>query len=294
MIDRISQKYNKILTGKKTLVMGILNITPDSFSDGGIYFNNIRKAVRRVRQMIKEGADIIDIGGESSRPGSDYVSAGEEISRILPVLSAIRKAVGKSVILSVDTYKSEVAQIALSAGADIINSLGGFLFDEKLARVISDFECPIIIYHIKGKPKTMQKGNITYDNVLTDINNFFLKQIDFGIKQGIKRSQFILDPGIGFGKTVPQNVEIIRNLHVFSQLNLPLAIGVSRKSHLGILLDQDGLRLKKTPEPTDRLEAGLAETAIAVLQGVSIVRTHDVFATKRFLTTLDYYIHIRK
>ena len=272
------------MLGKKTLIMGVLNVTPDSFSDGGLYIDQ-RKAVKRALQMVSEGADMIDIGGESTRPGSKSVSEDEELQRVLPVIKTIRKKLPDT-RLSIDTYHAEIAKKAIAAGATIVNSLGGFLFDPKLADVVADASCPIIIYHIKGKPKTMQKGEIVYKDVIGDKKKFFAEQTAFGVAKGIKREQFLLDPGIGFGKKVEQNLEIIKRLSEFQALGLPIVIGVSRKSHLGIVL-KEALHFKDIPQPSERLEASLAETAIAVLHGASIVRTHDVLQTKRFLTVLD-------
>ena len=266
--------------------MGILNVTPDSFSDGGLYFDDVAKAVARVEQMVEEGADIIDIGGESTRPGSAPISAEEELKRIIPIIDAVRNKLGDKVMLSIDTYKSAVAREVLQAGAAMINSLGGFTFDNALADVVAAFACPIVMYHIKGDPRTMQAGSIDYGDVIDEIVVFFQKQIDFGLSRAMKRAQFILDPGIGFGKTLEHNVEIIKRLHEFEQLDLPLLIGVSRKSHLGKLLQQR-LGLAKMPGASERLEASLAETAVAVLKGASIVRTHDVLSTVKFGTVLD-------
>ncbi len=281
-IDIFSNRY----PGKKTLVMGILNVTPDSFSDGGVYFDDVAKAIARVEQMVEEGADIIDIGGESTRPGSVPISPEEELKRIIPIIGAVSNKPGDKIMLSVDSYKSTVAREALQAGADIINSLGGFTFDNTLADVVASTGCPIVIYHIKGEPRTMQAGSIVYQDVIDDIAVFFQQQIDFGLAKGMKREQFIVDPGIGFGKTLEHNLEIIKRLHEFKKLDLPLLIGASRKSHLGKLLQQR-LGLPQMPGASERLEASLAETAVAVLKGVSIVRTHDVLSTVKFLAVLD-------
>jgi dihydropteroate synthase len=272
--------------GNKTLVMGILNVTPDSFSDGGLYFGDVAKAVARVEQMIEEGADIIDIGGESTRPGSAPISPEEELKRIMPIIRAVSTRPGDKIMLSIDTYRSSVARAVLQEGADMINSLGGFMFDNDLAEVVAASGCPIVIYHIKGEPRTMQAGPIVYRDVIDDISVFFQKEIYFGLSRGMKREQFILDPGIGFGKTLEYNLEIIRRLREFQKLDLPLLIGVSRKSHLGTLLQQR-LELPHMPGASERLEASLAETAVAVLNGASIVRTHDVLPTAKFLAVLD-------
>lgn len=269
----------------KTTLMGILNITPDSFSDGGDYLE-ISNALGRVREMIDEGADIIDIGGESTRPGATPVSADEEIKRVIPVIEAIRSKVSPTIQISIDTNKSEVAQSALAAGASMVNSMGGFTFDSKLLNVVNKYHCPIAIYHIKGTPLTMQHGEIVYDNLIEEIKNFFYQQIDLGVKNGLERNQFILDPGIGFGKTVEQNIEIIERLNDYLSFKLPIMVGVSRKSHLAKIL-QD--KLKLTTTPTERIEGALAETAVAVWNGATIIRTHDILATKKFLTVFEEF-----
>lgn len=268
------------------LIMGILNITPDSFSDGGLYFENTEKSVARAREMLDEGADIIDIGGESTRPGAKAVSKEEELRRVIPVVIALRKTFGSNFIISIDTYKAAVAKEALTRGANMVNSIGGMRFDKTMPAVIKEFRSPFVIYHIKGLPRTMQKGEILYKDVVKDIMRFFEQQIAFGMKEGIKREQFIVDPGIGFGKTVAHNIEIIKRLGEFKKLELPILIGVSRKGHLGTLL-KENLSLREVPSPEERLEASLAETAITVLNGANIVRTHDVRQTKRFLTVLE-------
>jgi len=267
-----------------TLVMGILNITPDSFSDGGLYFNNIKVAIEHASQMISEGADIIDVGGESTRPGAKPVSASEEIERVVPVISALKEKFGKNILISVDTNKGEVAKAAINAGADIINSLGGFHFDPTLADVVSKNGVPVVIYHIKGEPQTMQKTAITYKNVVAEINKFFRDQIAIGKKHGVAKDQYILDPGIGFGKSVAHNLLIVKEFSSFKGFKLPLLVGVSRKSHLGEVLKK---KLSLETLPHERIEAGLAGAAIAVRCGASIVRTHDVLATKKFFAVLD-------
>lgn len=275
----------KKLSQKQTLVMGILNVTPDSFSDGGLYFVP-ELALAKAESMIKEGADIIDIGGESTRPQSIAVPAEEEIARVIPVIKMIREKFGKKILLSIDTNKPAVAEAALKAGANIVNSLGGFLFDPALATVVAKSGSPIVIYHIKGEPRTMQSGTIKYKNVVSEINEFFKKQIDLGKKSGVKKDQYILDAGIGFGKSVEHNLAIVKNFKAFSKWKLPLLIGASRKSHLGKVLEAK-LKLSAVPSPEERVEAGLAEAGVAVLRGATIVRTHDVLATKKFLALLD-------
>lgn len=270
---------------KKTLVIGTLNITPDSFYDGGLYFENIKNALKQVGLMIKAGADIIDIGGESTRPGSLPVDAHEELRRVLPVIKKVRQKF-KKIIISIDTNKAEVADEAIKIGANIVNTLGGFSFDSDLAKVVARHRVPVVIYHIKGEPRTMQQGKIKYKDVISEINKFFGEQMTVGRKFGIKKYQYILDPGIGFGKSVEHNLTIIKKFKAFTKWKLPLMVGVSRKSHLGLIL-QNKLNLKKVPPPNERLEAGLAEVAVAVLNGANIVRTHDVGETKKFLAILD-------
>lgn len=274
----------QLVLGNKTVIMGVLNVTPDSFSDGGLYFS-LGKAVMRAEEMVEEGADIIDVGGESTRPGSESISSDEEIKRVIPIIKKIRKKL-PNILISVDTYKSEVAKKALDQGANVVNSLGGFLFDKKLADTVAKLKCKIIIYHIKGKPYSMQKGETFYKDVIEDIKKFFEEQISFGISKGIKKEKFMIDPGIGFGKNVSQNLEIIKRLSEFKYLNFPIVVGVSRKTHLGKIL-QDELKLSILPSPLERLEASLAETAVAVLNGANIIRTHDVLQTKKFLVVLD-------
>lgn len=268
-------------------LMGILNVTPDSFSDGGNYVD-INAAIKRAGEMLAEGADIIDVGGESTRPGSEFVSSEDEISRVVPVITAIRKEFGDTFPISIDTNKSTVAKTALEYGATIVNSLGGFRFDESLADVVAQHKCKVVIYHIKGVPKTMQK-EITYTDVIKEITTFFEEQIVIATNHGIKKEQLVLDPGIGFGKSVEHNLTLIRKLSEFKKLRLPILIGVSRKSHLGLLL-QEKLSLAEIPGTDDRLSASLAETAIAIQNGATIIRTHDILQTKQFITVLEELI----
>jgi len=270
---------------KKLQIMGILNTTPDSFSDGGLYLNP-QDAIKRAEQMLAEGADIIDIGGESTRPGSEKISAREEIKRVIPIIKIIKKQFPKTV-LSIDTWKHEVAEEAVKNGCTIINSLGGFTKDGNLVNIVVKSGCQIIIYHIKGNPSTMQKGQIMYTDVVEEISNFFDEQITFGKSKGVKKEQLILDPGIGFGKTLEHNLEIIKRLSEFKTFSLPIGVGISRKNHLGIIL-KDELGLETSP--TERVEAGLAETSIAVQNGATIIRTHDVLQTKKFLTVLEKFL----
>ncbi|MFH1721505.1 MAG: dihydropteroate synthase [Candidatus Altiarchaeota archaeon] len=250
----------------KTKVMGILNVTPDSFSDGG-RFNDVGSAVEQATRMIAEGADIIDVGGESSRPGAKEVSASEEWMRVKPVLEEIKEL---GVPISIDSYKPEVAEKALDLGASIVNDISG-LRNEKMMELVSERGCPVALMHMKGTPRNMQE-NPTYGDVVSEIKSFFSERIKSAEDAGIQRKNIILDPGIGFGKTVKHNFEIIKRLDEFKELGCPILLGPSRKSFIGEVLDL----------PADeRLEGTLAVLAVAVEKGVDIVRVHDVAESVR-------------
>ncbi len=276
-------QYNaKILPlGIKTAVMGILNVTPDSFSDGGEYLQT-KDAVKRAVQMAEEGADVIDIGGESTRPGSKRISAEEELERVLPVLREVRKELPK-VWISIDTYKSHVAEICLQEGADIINDISGGTFDPEMYKVISQYGCPYVLTHIKGRPEEWKEMPIIYEDVLEEIIWWFTERLREIQKVGYK-GQLILDPGIGFGKLPEHNIEILKRFDELRIFGLPLLVGVSRKSFIGIVME--GLLRKKT-EPVERLYGSLGALAPAVMKGAHIVRVHDVRATREFLALLD-------
>ena len=283
---RLSSKTKKLVLGERTVLMGVLNITPDSFSDGGRYMD-VAAAVSRGEEMVNEGADIIDVGGESTRPGSDSVTMAEEITRVIPVVRALREKLGEAVWISVDTNKAAVAEAALTAGADMLNILGGLRSGAGLAEVIKKYQCPFVVYHINGTPKTMQEGIVESADVVAEVKDFFTQEIAECERAGLARALLVLDPGIGFGKTVGQNIEMLERLGEFAEFDCPILIGVSRKSHLGAILKEQ-LHLAEAPAPLERIEAGLAETSIAVGNGAHIIRTHDVAATKKFLATLDY------
>lgn len=255
---------------KQSLIMGILNVTPDSFSDGGQYFDK-NVAVEHALDMIRNGANIIDIGGESTRPFSDPVSLDEEISRVIPVIKGIREK--SDVCISIDTTKSMVASEALHVGASIINDVSAMEVDPFMADIAVKFDCPIIIMHMKGTPKNMQ-DNPTYESLISDIKNYLIKRIDYAVSKGVHRKKIIIDPGIGFGKTVENNFEIINNLNHFVKLNFPVLLGASRKSFIGIALN--------LPE-NERLEGSLAANIIGLQQGVKIFRVHDVAETHKAL-----------
>ena len=255
--------------------MGILNITPDSFSDGGKYLSASR-AIDRAFAMVDNGADIIDIGGESTRPGSDFISKDEELQRIVPVIQEIRNQ-DSEILISIDTYKSDVAEIAVDLGANIVNDISGLTFDQNMSTFLSGRDIPVIIMHINGKPKTMQVNPI-YDDLINDINSFFKKQIIFAQSNGIDRDNIILDPGIGFGKTFNHNLTIINNLKDLCSLGHPIMVGTSRKAFIGDILD--------APH-SERVEGTIASVVASVINGANIVRVHDVKEIKKAIMVTE-------
>ena len=257
-----------------TLIMGILNVTPDSFSDGG-KFKSHDQAIGHAVKMIKEGANIIDIGGESTRPGAKAVQLEEELMRIIPIIEAIR--LKSDCLISIDTYKSKVAKAALDAGADMVNDISGLTFDHNMASLVAERNVPVIIMHIKGKPGDMQK-NPNYDNLIKEIKAFFEVQIAIAKKAGIDSGNIILDPGIGFGKRLEDNFEIIRELGQISTMGYPVLLGPSRKSFIGFTLDLP---------VEERIEGTLASITAGVINGARIVRVHDIRATRRTLTITE-------
>lgn len=256
--------------GSRTYLMGILNVTPDSFSDGGS-FNTLAAAVTQAQQLADAGADIIDVGGQSTRPGAVEVSIEEEIERVVPVVRELRQAAGSTALnevpISVDTARSEVAQAAIAAGADMINDISGGTFDPQMLPVVAQLGVPVVLMHIRGTPQTMQSLT-NYQDLLAEISEFLSQQIDAGIAAGIDRTRIIIDPGIGFAKNYAQNLEILRQLPVFHTLGCPLLVGPSRKSFIGHILDQ--------PEPKARVWGTAAACCAAVAGAVDIVRVHDV------------------
>jgi len=256
--------------GSKTLVMGILNVTPDSFYDGGKYYD-IEDALNRARTMIDDGADIIDVGGESTRPNSSCVSAVEEIRRVIPLIKELSKET--QIPISIDTYKAEVADKAIKAGAQIINDVSGLQADKEMAKIAAAHNTPIIIMHIKGQPHDFPK-NPVYADLIPEIISFFESRIEYSIKSGIADNKIIIDPGIGFGKGVMHNIEILRQLNKFKCLNLPIMIGTSRKSFIDKVLESsDNVNIK---ENNSHLVGTLVTLVIAVSNGANIVRVHDV------------------
>ena len=251
-----------LVFGKRTTVMGVLNVTPDSFSDGGDWLDPDR-AVRRARAMIREGAHLVDVGGESTRPGARPVSADEEIRRVIPVLERLAR---ENILVSIDTSKARVAEAAFRAGAKILNDITALRGDPGMARAAARAKVAVILMHMKGTPRSMQR-NPQYRDVVKEIMAFFREILKNAWRAGISRDKIILDPGIGFGKSPEHNLEILRRLDEFRSLGRPLAIGTSRKSFIGRAL---GRRVD------DRASGTAATVAAAILRGAAVVRVHDV------------------
>lgn len=253
--------------------MGILNVTPDSFSDGG-EFNIVDRAIAHALDMVKLGADIIDIGGESTRPGSTEVEISEEISRVVPVIKELSRV--SDIPISLDTSKSQVGLKGLKAGANLINDVWGFQRDPDLAKVTADFNVPCVLMHNSHDKK--------YDEpIIEAIKKFFHRSIEIALKAGIKKGDIILDPGIGFGKTQEHNREVMANLGEFNDLGFPILLGTSRKSIIGTILDLP---------PKERLEGTLATSALGIASGVDILRVHDVRENKRVALVTDKILRI--
>ncbi len=259
---------------KRTHIMGILNITPDSFYKESRVIS-VNTALKKADKMIMEGADILDIGGESSRPGSDPVSEEEELKRILPVVKALIKKF--DIPVSVDTYKSTVARAALEEGVSIINDISGLRFDPNMAKTIASANAGVIIMHISGKPKTMQK-NPSYKSLMREITAYLNRGIKQAVSSGIKGSRIIIDPGIGFGKNFSHNITILKKLKQLQKLKKPILLGLSRKSFIGKILDLPA---------EERLEGSIAASVFGIINGAQILRTHDVKETKRAVAVAD-------
>lgn len=256
---------NKKLELTRPLIMGIINCTPDSFA---VHCDTPQKAVETARRMIDEGADILDIGGESSRPGSEAVAADVELERVLPVIQKIRSF--SKIPLSIDTTKAIVAEKALTEGVDIINDISALAFDKEMADIAVRFDCPVILMHIKGRPKTMQDSP-HYDDVIKEVADYFTERINFALAHGMAEDKLILDVGLGFGKRTEDNLKLIRHLKSFKKIGRPLLIGASRKRFIGQLTDTEG---------DDRIDGSLAVAAMAVMAGADIIRVHDVARTR--------------
>lgn len=260
---------------KKTYIMGILNVTPDSFFDGGKY-SNTEKAIAQGLKLIEQGADILDIGGESTRPGALPVKVEEELKRVIPVIEEILKRA--KIPISIDTYKAKVAEEAINAGASIINDISGLKFDPEMPYVAAKHKTPVVLMHIKGTPQDMQK-NPYYNALIPEIIEYLRASIITAKEAGIEEDKIILDPGIGFGKLPEHNLQIIKNLKEFALLGKPILIGVSRKSFIGKILN-DAL-------PEERLEGTAAAVAVSIINGANIVRVHDVDYISKIVKVVD-------
>ena len=253
--------------GERTYVMGILNVTPDSFSDGG-KFNTIDMALKRVEKLIKDGADIIDIGGESTRPNFEEVSEEDEIERVVPIIKAIKEKF--DIPISIDTYKSKTAEAAIEAGADMINDIWGFKKDPNMVKVAAKYNVPCVLMHNRKEAK--------YDNLMKDLMYDLEESINIALDAGVSRENIILDPGIGFAKTLEQNLIVMNNLALIQALDLPLLFGTSRKSMIGLTLDL----------PVDeRVEGTIATTVLGITKGCEFIRVHDVLENKRACVMTD-------
>jgi len=250
--------------GSRTLIMGVLNVTPDSFFDKGRFFDR-KKAVGRALEMVSEGADIIDIGGESTRPGSKEVSLKEELSRVMPVIERLIGKIKKPI--SIDTRKAPVAEAALKAGASILNDVSALRHDPVMADVAAKYGSAVILMHMKGLPRTMQAAP-EYKNLIKEISVYLRESVNTAVDAGVKKEDIIIDPGIGFGKTLEHNLEILRRLKDLRALGYPVCIGTSRKSFIGKLLNSG--------EPHDRLPGTIATCTAAIINGAQILRVHDV------------------
>jgi dihydropteroate synthase len=270
----IKTRHGTMALGRRTLLMGIINVTPDSFYDGGKRFDPA-KAVADGVGLVEAGADMIDIGGESTRPGAPPVSAEEELQRVLPVVQGLRRTV--KVPISIDTYKARVARAALTAGADIVNDISALRFDPEMAVLVATERVPVVLMHMQGTPQTMQ-AEPRYSNVLGEVQDFLEARVGVALEAGVERDNIILDPGIGFGKTLDHNLILLRGLPVFASMGYPLLVGASRKAFIGKILDA---------KPDERLEGSLAAAVVAVFGGAHIIRAHDVKETCRAVRVAD-------
>ncbi|KFZ44777.1 hypothetical protein DS62_00930 [Smithella sp. SC_K08D17] len=286
LLKNISQKEyilktfrREIQLGKKTLIMGILNVTPDSFSDGGLFYSQ-QSAIERGLQMVDEGADIIDIGGESSRPGAASVSENTELKRVLPVIGRLVKQI--KIPISIDTKKAQVARLAVGAGAEIVNDISALHADKKMTKTVKDTGAAVILMHMRGNPQNMQKGNLVYNNLMAEIADYLKESSEKALREGIEKDRLVIDPGIGFGKTPDDNYKIVKNLSRLQVLGMPIMVGTSRKSFLGKVTGG---------EPGERMEGTAATVAAAIMNGCHIIRVHDVAVMKKVAVVTDAIVH---
>ncbi|TVQ45421.1 MAG: dihydropteroate synthase [Gloeocapsa sp. DLM2.Bin57] len=261
--------------GSKTYLMGILNVTPDSFSDGG-EFNNLSKAIAQAEKLVNSGADLLDIGGQSTRPGAEIIPLATELERVIPVVKELRSRL--DIPISVDTTRSQVASAAIAAGADLINDISGGTIDPEMFTVVANLGVPLILMHSRGTPQTMQQLT-QYDDLITEIKAFLAARINTAVAMGIKRSHLIIDPGIGFAKNYDQNRQILGNLEEFKYLETPILVGPSRKSFIGQILGKS--------DPKDRVWGTAAACCLAIAGGADLLRVHDVREMSEVCTVFD-------
>src|ERR1700730_14800125 len=278
-------RSGKLVLGERTLVMGVLNVTPDSFSDGGKFFDTER-AVEQALGMERAGADLLDIGGESTRPGSVGISVQEELARVLPVLQALRGRM--KIPVSIDTQTPEIAEAALDAGAQVINDISGLKSDPRIAEAAARRRVPLILVHMRGEPRTMQVGGVA-GGVIKDVMQGLRQSVVMARKSGVAKSQIILDPGIGFGKSFAQNYELLQKLPQLAKLGFPLLVGTSRKGFLGATLARDG----KPALAEERIWGTAATVTASILNGAHIVRVHDVAEMAQVARVADCVLNPR-
>jgi dihydropteroate synthase len=257
-------------------LMGIVNVTPDSFSDGGLFLDP-QRAIEHGRALVSDGARVLDVGGESTRPGARAVSAGEELHRVAPVVEGLARDPALDAALSIDTSKLAVAAAALDAGAAMVNDVTALRQDPELAALCAERGCEVVLMHMLGTPRTMQE-NPTYDDVVDDVKAFLAKRIEFALSSGVEEERIWIDPGIGFGKTVEHNLELLRRLGELRSLGRPIVVGASRKSFIGRITGRD---------PLERLGGTIASNVIAVAKGAEMLRVHDVAEAREALTVAD-------
>ncbi|HXV80907.1 MAG TPA: dihydropteroate synthase [Candidatus Binatia bacterium] len=270
----IKTRHGILDARRRTLLMGVINVTPDSFYDGGKRLDP-GKAVADGLEMVEAGADVIDVGGESTRPGANAVSLPEELERVLPVIRGLRRSL--NVPVSIDTYKAEVARMALMEGADLVNDISALRFDPQMALLVAAEKVPVVLMHMQGTPQTMQ-AEPRYHDVLGEVRDFLTSRVQFAVDAGVERERIIIDPGIGFGKTLDHNLTLLRGLPALAAVGQPLLVGVSRKTFIGKILGV---------EPQERLEGSLAAAIAAVFGGAHILRVHDVKETRRAIRVAD-------
>ncbi|MEA1936057.1 MAG: dihydropteroate synthase [Thermodesulfobacteriota bacterium] len=283
LFDNISKNSFTIRTPKReitlvdhTLIMGIINVTPDSFSDGGL-FSTAAEAVEYGVKMVKDGADILDVGGESSRPGSDPVSMEDELNRVIPVIKGLKEKV--SVPISIDTTKADIARVAVESGAEIINDISAMRFDEEMPKIAADYGTPVILMHMRGNPKNMQEGDLTYQSLRGKIIDFLKNRIEKAESCGIDTENIIIDPGMGFGKTVEDNIKLLKYLSEFKVLGRPILVGTSRKSFIGKITGEEN--------PIMRTSGTAATVTAAIMNGANIIRIHDIKTMKHVAAMAD-------